>query len=75
MDDATKSLFEELVRLLQESRWEIAALRHIMVESQLVSEQELVDRIADVKREELEDISAELKRRAFEKTLKSRPTQ
>ena len=75
MDEEVESLFEVLTSLLQRTHCEVRALRELLVDRNLVSEEQLAKRVENVRQREFSDLKAEVKRRAFEKTLKTRQTQ
>jgi hypothetical protein len=71
-----KELLEELIALSLESQCEVRALRELLVDRKIFSEEELTRRVEDVKRLELFELQAKAKRRVFEKAFrKTRPTQ
>lgn len=68
-------LLDQLIELLQETRHESKALRALLVEKTLLSEQEINDQIEEITLHEWADVKSEALRRSYEKLLKSRPTQ
>lgn len=75
MTEEDASLVGEIVGLLQEARCEIRALSELLLDRKIVSEDELAQRIAAVKKEEFSGLKEEALRRSFEKILKTRPKQ
>ena len=51
------------------------ALRGILVDQKMFSEEEFAKRIEDARHEHIAALKGEVQRRAFEKALKDRPTQ
>ncbi len=75
MDEDVSALIQELVNMLAEARWEIGALRQVIVDQKLATEQEIDLRIEDVKLTDQRDVTQISARLAFEKLLKGRKVQ
>ena len=75
MDEDVSALIQELVNMLAEARWEIGALRQVIVDQKLATEQEIDLRIQDVKLTDQRDVTQISARLAFEKLLKARKVQ
>jgi len=75
VDDKTQSFLEELVSMIARTQCEVDALREILVDQKMFSEEEFAKRIEDARNKHFLALKTEFQRRAFEKALKDRPTQ
>ncbi len=73
--DQIDILFGELAEMFQAMRMEARALRQLLAEKGLFSEEELETRIGEISRGELVDLKAELYRRALAKAFEDGPVQ
>jgi hypothetical protein len=73
--DEISELLEEAVDALLDARWEIRALRELLIERNLILEKELDQRIEKVKTQEFSDLREKSLRAAFEAILRTRPKQ
>ena len=69
MDDETKELVEEAVDALLEARWEICALRELLINQKIISKEELAQHLEMVKAKELWDLKAKAQRIGLAKAL------
>jgi hypothetical protein len=69
------TLFGELAEMFQELRMEARALRQLLIEHKVFSEDELDARIEEVTRGEIVDLKAEFYRRALAKAFEDGPVQ
>jgi hypothetical protein len=76
MEDEIGELLEETVDALLEARWEICALRELLINQKVISKEELAQQLEAVKTKELWDLKAKVQRIGFAKALsKDRPKQ
>jgi TATA-binding protein-associated factor Taf7 len=74
-DEAEIGAFEEVVDALLEARWEIRALRQLLIDRKVFSEEEITAEIENIKNEEYVNLKKKVLRQAFERSLKKRLTQ
>jgi len=74
-DEAEIGAFEEVVDALLEARWEIRALRQLLIDRKVFSEEEITAEIENIKNEEYVNLKKRVLRQAFERSLKKRLTQ
>jgi hypothetical protein len=76
MEDETRELVDEAVDALLEARWQICALRELLINQKVISKEELAQQLEVVKTKELSDLKAKAARVVFAKALSSdRPKQ
>ena len=69
MEDELRELFDETVDALLEARWEICALRELLVNQKLISKEDLAQQLELVKTKELWDLKAKAQRIDFAKAV------
>lgn len=72
--DQLAAVVQELTELVQNTEFEVHALRQLLAESGHVTEAAIRERIEVLRGQRIEDLEAELRRRAFEKIAASGPT-
>jgi hypothetical protein len=76
MENEIRELVEEAVDALLEARWEICALRELLINQKVISKEELAQQLEFVKTKELWDLKAKARRIGFAKALSmDRPKQ
>ena len=76
MEDELRHLFDETVDALLEARWEICALRELLINQKVISKEELAEQLEVVKTKELWDLKTKAQRVNFTKALSmDRPKQ